>query len=66
MKKIVVDCETNEIKEIELTEKEIKQREKDQIEMVKLREEQKQREIARQKILDRLGLTQEEVQLLLG
>lgn len=69
MKKIV-NCETGEVIERELTDEEIAQQNKDEAESnAKQLEEKKEAEAkaaARQTILDRLGLTEEEAKLLLG
>ena len=68
--KIIVNCETGEVSEVELTVEEIKQREADAIAYAKAKadEEQAAAEKAEAKaaIADRLGLTQDELALLLG
>ena len=68
--KIIVNCETGEVSEVELTAEEIKQRESDAIAYAKAKadEEQAAAEKAEAKaaIADRLGLTQDELALLLG
>ena len=68
--KIIVNCETGEVSEVELTAEEIKQREADAIAyaQAKADEEQSAAEKAEAKaaIADRLGLTQDELALLLA
>jgi hypothetical protein len=68
--KIIVNCETGEVSEVELTAEEIKQRETDAIAYAKAKadEEQAAAEKAEAKaaIADRLGLTADELALLLG
>ena len=68
--KIIVNCETGEVSEIELTAEEIKQREASAVAYAKAKadEEQAAAEKAEAKaaIADRLGLTQDELALLLG
>jgi hypothetical protein len=68
--KIIVNCETGEVSEVELTAEEIKQREADAIayEKAKADEEQAAAEKAEAKaaIADRLGLTVDELALLLA
>jgi outer membrane protein TolC len=68
--KIIVNCETGEVSEVELTAAEVKQREADAVAYAKAKadEEQAAAEKAEAKaaIADRLGLTQDELALLLG
>jgi type IV secretory pathway VirB9-like protein len=68
--KIIVNCETGEVSEVELTAAEVKQREADAIAYAKAKadEEQAAAEKAEAKaaIADRLGLTQDELALLLA
>lgn len=68
--KIIVNCETGEVSEVELTAAEVKQREADAIAYAKAKadEEQAAAEKAQAKaaIADRLGLTQDELALLLA
>jgi type IV secretory pathway VirB9-like protein len=68
--KIIVNCETGEVSEVELTAAEVKQREADAIAYTKAKadEEQAAAEKAEAKaaIADRLGLTQDELALLLA
>lgn len=66
MKKIVANCETGEILEVELTDEEIEQLKIDAQESKRIKAEELAKTQARQDILDRLGLTQEEAKLLLG
>jgi hypothetical protein len=68
--KIIVNCETGEVSEVELTAAEVKQREADAVAYAKAKadEEQAAAEKAEAKaaIADRLGLTQYELALLLA
>lgn len=68
--KIIVNCETGKVSEVELTAEEIKQREADAIAYAKAKadEEQAAAEKAEAKaaIADRLGLTVDELALLLA
>ena len=68
--KIIVNCETGEVSEVELTSEEMKQREADAIVYAKAKadEEQAAAEKAEAKaaIADRLGLTVDELTLLLA
>jgi hypothetical protein len=68
--KIIVNCETGEVSEVELTAEEIKQREADAIAYAKAKadEEQAAAEKAEAKaaIADRLGLTADELATLLA
>ena len=66
MNKLVVNCESGETQEIELSEEEINQREIDKAEEATLKAKVEAKALARQAILDRLGLTEEEAKLLLG
>jgi len=64
--KIIVNCETGEVTERELTDEELAQQAKDEAAEAKSRAEAEAKAAARQAILDRLGLTEEEARLLLG
>ena len=68
--KIIVNCETGEVSEVELTAAEVKQREADAIAYAKAKadEEQAAAEKAEAKaaIADRLGLTADELAILLA
>jgi type IV secretory pathway VirB9-like protein len=68
--KIIVNCETGEVSEVELTAAEVKQREADAIAYAKAKadEEQAAAEKAEAKaaIAERLGLTDAELALLLA
>ena len=68
--KLVVDCSTGAVEEIELTAKEIAEMElaAQQAEEQKAREEEEKaaKEAARAEILAKLGLTAEEAAVLLG
>ena len=68
--KIVVDCSTGVVEEMELTEDELAQREADRIafeeaEAAKAAEEA-EKAAKRAAILERLGLTEDEAKLILG
>lgn len=68
--KIIVNCETGEVQEVELTAAEIKERE----EMAKAYEAEQAakaaddaaKAVAKAALLDRLGITEEEAKLLLA
>lgn len=62
----IVNCETGEEFFRDATEAEIKQMALDKIENEKIRAKAMARIEARQAILDRLGLTEDEARLLLG
>jgi hypothetical protein len=64
--KLVIDCETNEVIERELTKAEKDQQKIDEVESAKLQAIAEEKRAARQAILDRLGLTADEAKLLLG
>ena len=68
--KIIVDCSTGEVSEVELTAEEIKQREVDAkaYAEAKAAEEAAKAEIAATKaaVLERLGITEEEAKALLA
>ena len=70
LKKLVIDCSTNEAKEIELTKAEIAEINKtataSKIRLDNEKAEAEAKAQARQAILDRLGLTADEAKLLLG
>ena len=68
--KIIVNCETGEVQEVELTAAEIKEREEaakayEAEQAVKAAEEAAKAE-AKAALLDRLGITEEEAKLLLA
>ena len=68
--KIIVDCSTGVVEEVELTEEELAQREADRIafeqaEAARLAEEA-EKAARRAEILQRLGLTEDEAKLILG
>lgn len=68
--KIVVDCSTGVVEEVELTEEELAQREADRI-AFEAAEAEREAEAAekaarRAEILERLGLTEDEAKLILG
>jgi hypothetical protein len=68
--KIIVNCETGEVSEVELTEAEVKQREADAIAYAKAKADEEQavaeKAEAKAAIADRLGLTADELALLLA
>jgi hypothetical protein len=64
--KTIVNVETNEIIERELNEEEVAQNLKDLSELNARQAEADARAIQRQLLLDRLGITQDEANLLLG
>jgi hypothetical protein len=70
MNKIIANCETGEILELPLNQEEIKQRKIDIENNIKIKNleqaEAEAKESARQALLSKLGITQEEAQLLLG
>lgn len=66
MSKIIVNCETGEIVERELNDEESAQQAKDEQTAEQRQTEIEAKAAARQAILDRLGLTEEEARLLLG
>jgi nucleoid-associated protein YgaU len=68
--KIIVDCSTGVVEEVELTEEELAQREADRI-AFEAAEAEREAEAAekaarRAEILERLGLTEDEAKLILG
>lgn len=64
--KLIVDCETGETKEIELTAKDIKQQEIDEIAMAQLEAEKVAKEAEKAAVLAKLGLSSEELAVLLA
>ena len=68
--KIVVNCETGEVAEVELTAEEIAQREADAAafaaEQEAKAEEERAKATAKADLLAKLGITEEEAQLLLS
>lgn len=68
--KIIVNCETGEVQEVELTAEEIAQREADALAAAeaKAAEEAAAAELAakKQAVLDRLGITEDEAKALLA
>jgi hypothetical protein len=68
--KIIVDCSTGVVEEVELTEEELAQREADRI-AFEAAEAEREAEAAekaarRAEILERLGLTEDEAKIILG
>jgi hypothetical protein len=66
MSKIIINCETGEVTERELNADELGQAAIDEANSQALKAEADARATARQAILDRLGISAEEAQLLLG
>lgn len=64
--KIIVNCETGETLERELTEDEIAQQAKDEAEIKKMEAQLAVQAAAKAALLERLGITEEEAKLLLG
>ncbi len=68
--KLIVDCSTGAVEEIELTAEEIAQREADAKAFAEAKAaeeaEKAAKEAARAEILSKLGLTEEEAKVLLG
>ena len=68
--KIIVNCATGEVTELELTAEEVKQREADAIAYAKAKADQEQaaaeKAEAKAAIAERLGLTDAELAVLLG
>jgi hypothetical protein len=68
--KIIVNCETGEVSEVELTAEEIKQREADAIAYGKAKAAEEdaaaEKAAAKAAIAERLGLTEDELAILLG
>ena len=68
--KIVVNCETGQVSEIELTAEEIAQREADAIAYAKAKADEEQlaaeKATAKAALLERLGITADEAALLLS
>ena len=65
-KKVILDLSTNEVTERDLTPQELTDRQNDAIEYQRYEEIVKAKAAARADILKKLGLTQEEVAVLLG
>ena len=66
LNKIIVNCETGEQTEREFTQDEYAQYEADQAAQAQLNNEAKAKATAKSALLDRLGITAEEAQLLLS
>ncbi len=66
MKKLIYDAVTGEESIVDLTDEDLAQKEKDMIENEQRQAKIEQQEAQRQAILDRLGLSADEVKLLLG
>lgn len=66
MNKLIVNCATGEEIEETMTEIELSVWQSDKNEFLTLKAEAEAKAVARQAILDRLGLTEEEARLLLG
>lgn len=69
-KKIVVNCTTGEVQELELTAEELTQREADrvahEIEQAELESKAKADAVAKTAILAKIGITEEELKIALG
>ena len=66
MTKLIINCETGETTERELNKAEKDQQKIDEAEIIARQAEVEARAVQRQAILNRLGLTADEVKLLLG
>lgn len=66
MTKLIVNCETNEIVERELNKAEKDQQKIDEAKALEIKAEIEAIEAQRQAILERLGLTADELNLILG
>jgi hypothetical protein len=66
MSKLIVDVETGDTVERELTKAEKDQQKIDEAEQLAMQAEKAEKEAARLAIADRLGLTADELKLLLG
>jgi hypothetical protein len=66
MTKLIINCETGETVERELNAQELSQQVIDEAEIAAQQADAQAKATARQAILDRLGLSAEEAQLLLG
>lgn len=66
MSKIIVNCETNEVKIRELNADELAQQAKDELESLEFDKKQQQIKTAKAALLDRLGITEAEAKLLLS
>lgn len=64
--KLIIDCETGETQEIELTQKDIKQQEVDEKAWNELEVQRAALEVKKQEVLNKLGLTADEVAALLA
>ncbi len=66
MSKLIINCETNEITERELTAAELKQQIKDEAEVQAKLDEAEAKLNAKAALLDKLGITEDEAKLLLA
>jgi hypothetical protein len=66
MSKLIVNCETGETVERELNKAEKDQQKIDEVLFATAKAEAEAKEVARQAILDRLGLSVDDIKLLLG
>jgi hypothetical protein len=66
MKKIIHNVETDEIIERDFTPQELQQIEKDQAELLRLKNQEIEATTKRQALLNKLGITEEEARLLLS
>ena len=66
MSKLIIDLESNETIERELNKAEKDQQKIDQVDVLARQAELEAKEVARQAVLEKLGLTADEAKLLLG
>jgi hypothetical protein len=66
MSKLIVNCETGETVERELNKAEKDQQKIDEIEVAKIEAEMQTKAAAKQTILNRIGLTADELKTILG
>ena len=66
MSKLIINVETGETVERELTEEELAQQAKDEAEIAKAQSNAESQIAAKAALLERLGITEEEAKLLLG
>ena len=64
--KIIVDCSTGEVSEIELTAEEVAQREADAKTYADEKAKEEADKVAKAALLEKLGISEDEAKLLLG